>query len=92
MLIARSVHPLPGDAERRERMLSLIDGFASRRVLVDVHVDRDPLTAARPVERAHSKRAGGERATGVQRRKKIGERHKGHLLLFRVVSRINTEV
>ena len=34
MLIARSVHPLPGDAERKERLLSLIDGFASRRVLV----------------------------------------------------------
>jgi len=34
MLIARSVHPLPGEAERRERLLSLVDGFASRRVLV----------------------------------------------------------
>ena len=34
MLIARSVHPLPGEAERRERLLSLIDGFSSRRVLV----------------------------------------------------------
>ena len=34
MLIARSVHPLPGEAERKERLLSLIDGFASRRVLV----------------------------------------------------------
>src|SRR5687768_18145827 len=34
MLIARSVHPLPGDAERKERLLSLIDGFASRRILV----------------------------------------------------------
>jgi hypothetical protein len=34
MLIARSVHPLPGDAERKERLLSLIDGFANRRVLV----------------------------------------------------------
>jgi rfaE bifunctional protein kinase chain/domain len=34
MLIARSVHPLPGDAERKERLLSLVDGFASRRVLV----------------------------------------------------------
>ena len=34
MLIARSVHPLPGDAERKDRLLSLIDGFASRRVLV----------------------------------------------------------
>jgi D-glycero-beta-D-manno-heptose-7-phosphate kinase len=34
MLIARSVHPLPGEAELRERLLSLIDGFSSRRVLV----------------------------------------------------------
>jgi len=34
MLIARSVHPLPGDAERRERLLALVDGFTSRRVLV----------------------------------------------------------
>jgi len=34
MLIARSIHPLPGEAERRERLLSLIDGFTSRRVLV----------------------------------------------------------
>src|SRR5437667_12765001 len=34
MLIARSVHPLPGDAERKERLLSLVDGFGSRRVLV----------------------------------------------------------
>jgi D-glycero-beta-D-manno-heptose-7-phosphate kinase len=34
MLIARSVHPLPGEAERKERLLSLVDGFASRRVLV----------------------------------------------------------
>lgn len=34
MLIARSVHPLPGEAERKERLLGLVDGFASRRVLV----------------------------------------------------------
>ena len=34
MLIARSVHPLPGDAERRERLLSLIDAFPARRVLI----------------------------------------------------------
>jgi rfaE bifunctional protein kinase chain/domain len=34
MLIARSVHPLPGEAERKERLLSLVDGFTSRRVLV----------------------------------------------------------
>src|SRR5262245_46883603 len=34
MFIARSVHPLPGEAERKERLLSLIDGFTSRRVLV----------------------------------------------------------
>ncbi len=34
MLIARSVHPLPGDAERKERFLALIDGFGNRRVLV----------------------------------------------------------
>ncbi len=34
MLIARSVHPLPGEAERRERLLALVDAFGSRRVLV----------------------------------------------------------
>jgi len=34
MLIARSVHPLPGEAERKARLLSLVDGFTSRRVLV----------------------------------------------------------
>ncbi len=34
MLIARSVHPLPGEAERKERLLGLIDGLSSRRVLV----------------------------------------------------------
>jgi rfaE bifunctional protein kinase chain/domain len=34
MQIARSVHPLPGEAERRERLLALIDGFSSRRLLV----------------------------------------------------------
>src|SRR5438094_5676386 len=34
MLMARSVHPLPGEAERRERLLALIDGFSSRRVLI----------------------------------------------------------
>jgi len=34
MLIGRSLHPLPGEAERKERLLGLIDGFASRRVLV----------------------------------------------------------
>src|SRR5438876_8392387 len=34
MLIGRSLHPPPGDAERKERLLGLIDGFASRRVLV----------------------------------------------------------
>src|SRR6516165_7502899 len=34
MLIARGVHPLPGEAERKERLLNLVDGFSSRRVLV----------------------------------------------------------
>jgi rfaE bifunctional protein kinase chain/domain len=34
MLIARSVHPLPGEAERKERLLGLVDGFSSRRVLI----------------------------------------------------------
>jgi rfaE bifunctional protein kinase chain/domain len=33
-LIPRSVHPLPGEAERRQRLLNLIDGFSSRRILV----------------------------------------------------------
>src|SRR5213595_261068 len=34
MLLARSVHPLPGEAERKERLLALVDRFSSRRVLV----------------------------------------------------------
>ena len=34
MLIARSVHPLPGESERKERLLALVDGFGGRRVLV----------------------------------------------------------
>jgi rfaE bifunctional protein kinase chain/domain len=34
MQIARSVHPLPGEAERKERLLSLVDGFGSRRMLI----------------------------------------------------------
>ncbi len=34
MLIGRSVHPQPGEAERKERLLALIDGFSNRRVLV----------------------------------------------------------
>ncbi len=33
MLIARSVHPLPGEAERKERLLNLVYGFSSRRLL-----------------------------------------------------------
>src|SRR3954447_26874235 len=34
MQIARSVHPLPGEAERKERLLALVDGFSSRRILI----------------------------------------------------------
>src|ERR1700752_3557526 len=34
MLIARSVHPLPGNAEREERLLALVDAFSARRVVV----------------------------------------------------------
>jgi D-glycero-beta-D-manno-heptose-7-phosphate kinase len=34
MLIARSVHPLPGEAERKERLLAVVDGFGNRRILV----------------------------------------------------------
>jgi rfaE bifunctional protein kinase chain/domain len=34
MQIARSVHPLPGEAERRERLLGLVDAFSGRRVLI----------------------------------------------------------
>jgi rfaE bifunctional protein kinase chain/domain len=34
MLIPRSVHPLPGEAEHKERLLGLVDGFSSRRLLV----------------------------------------------------------
>src|SRR6202140_687770 len=34
MFTGRSVHPLPGQAELKERLLALIDGFSNRRVLV----------------------------------------------------------
>src|SRR6059058_2170294 len=34
MLPARSVHPLPGEAERKERLLALVDHATSRRILV----------------------------------------------------------
>ncbi|MBI3403021.1 MAG: sugar kinase [Acidobacteria bacterium] len=34
MLIARSVHPLPGESERKQRLLALVDAFSSRRILV----------------------------------------------------------
>jgi len=34
MQLSRSVHPLPGEAERKERLLALVDGFGSRRVVV----------------------------------------------------------
>ena len=34
MIIARSVHPLPGESERKERLLKLVDAFSSRRLLV----------------------------------------------------------
>jgi D-glycero-beta-D-manno-heptose-7-phosphate kinase len=34
LLIARSVHPLPGEAERKERLLNLVYGFSSRRLLI----------------------------------------------------------
>jgi rfaE bifunctional protein kinase chain/domain len=34
MLIARSVHPLPGEAERKARLLGLVDNFSSKRVVV----------------------------------------------------------
>ena len=34
MLLARSVHPLPGEAERKQRLLALVDACSSRRVVV----------------------------------------------------------
>src|SRR5262245_58223639 len=34
MLLARSVHPLPGEADRKERLLGLVDAFTGRRVLI----------------------------------------------------------
>lgn len=34
MQLARSVHPLPGEAERKERLLGLVDSFSSKRVVV----------------------------------------------------------
>ena len=34
MPIARSIHPLPGEAERQARLLSLLDAFSGRRVAV----------------------------------------------------------
>ena len=34
MSIQRSIHPLPGESERRERLLGLLNGFPGRRVAV----------------------------------------------------------
>jgi rfaE bifunctional protein kinase chain/domain len=34
MHIARSIHPLPGESERKARLLGLVDGFSSRAVLI----------------------------------------------------------
>src|SRR5215468_8909086 len=34
MFIARSIHPLPGEAERKERLLAIVDGFGNRRVVI----------------------------------------------------------
>ena len=34
MQIARSVHPLPGESERRARLVGLVDAFSGRRVLI----------------------------------------------------------
>ncbi len=34
MLIPRSIHPLPGDGEREMRLLSLLDAFPGRRVVI----------------------------------------------------------
>jgi rfaE bifunctional protein kinase chain/domain len=34
VLITRSIHPRPGEAERRERLVNLVDRLAGRRVLV----------------------------------------------------------
>jgi rfaE bifunctional protein kinase chain/domain len=34
MQIARSIHPLPGESERKARLLGLVDGFSSRAVLI----------------------------------------------------------
>ena len=34
MLIGSSIHPQPGEAELRERLLALVEGFTSRRILV----------------------------------------------------------
>jgi rfaE bifunctional protein kinase chain/domain len=34
MYISRSVHPLPGEAERKARLLDLVDRFAGRQILV----------------------------------------------------------
>src|SRR6058998_2014986 len=34
MLLRRSIHPLSGEAERRDRLLTLVDNFGSRRILV----------------------------------------------------------
>jgi rfaE bifunctional protein kinase chain/domain len=33
-MLLRSVHPLPGEAERKERLLALVDNLSNRRILV----------------------------------------------------------
>jgi rfaE bifunctional protein kinase chain/domain len=34
MFIARSIHPLAGEAERKDRLLAIVDAYANRRMLV----------------------------------------------------------
>ena len=62
MLIARSVHPQPGEAERKERLLALIDGFSNRRVLVigDIIADEFIYGEVARVSRSEERRVGKE--------------------------------
>ena len=59
MLMARSVHPLPGEAERRVRLLALIDRFSSRRVFIvgDLIASIDALKARTPEGQASRPRS-----------------------------------
>src|SRR5258707_998271 len=86
MLIARSVHPLPGEAERRERLLGLVDAMSSRRVVMigdDAEGRRLLASFHRGVSRAHVVRA-REYRTPVKTRILAGGVHAARQQVVRI--------